>query len=198
MRLIVEMTDDHQYLELKKKDKIDWCKDSAADLSLWIMSKCMVKNKDDECEAIWHEKEFDLAHMACDVVCQIRDAGYLKLDLGVVFKALELESMLRLAEIEWVSDGFKSRVAKHAMSLPGFDSAKDFEEQSSHALEAHDVLRFGLEMSVKRALGMGFGDHPPITWERIPKTLAEKIAIEERCELQQWLERKPKKMHRRL
>lgn len=198
MRLIVGMTDDHQQLESESENKIDWSKASAADLSLWIMSKCVVKNKDDECEAIWHEKEAELANIACDALCQVRDAGYLKLDLGVLFKAIELESLLRLAEIEWLSEGFKSRVAKHAVSLPGFDSAKDFEEQSSHALEAHDVLRFGIEMSVKRSLGMGFGDHPPLSWERIPKTLAEKIAIEERLELQQWLERKPKKTRRRL
>lgn len=149
-------------------------------------------------EELWRDKESSMLGFVCSMLVDIRDHGYMKMDLGSVFKALELGSIEKLRKIEWLSAESLTDASRYVRSLPGYVEGLDAEVQSSAALEAHDWLRFGMEMPIKRALGMGFGDHAPIAWDKIPKSRAQKLAIEERAELQAWLDRKPKKTRRRL
>jgi hypothetical protein len=116
----------------------------------------------------------------------------------MAFKALELDSIMRLARLDWVGAEESQMAKRYLASLPGFDNRLDAEDQSATTREQHDFMRFAIELPIRKSLGLGFGDSKPIAWERIPDSRLEMDAIAEAKELALSLDRSSRKSRKRL
>lgn len=181
---------------------MDWSRQNGADMAAWMAessrSSSAVPGEADPVEIMWEDRKLSMLGFVCPMLCALRDAGYIKLDLPLAFKALELESIMRLARLGWVGQEESQMAKRYLSSLPGFMEGLESDEQPSSPREQHDFMRFAIELPIRKALGMGFGDSKPIAWDRIPDSLDEMQAIAEAKELSLSLDRGLRKSRRRL
>lgn len=178
---------------------MDWSKQSGSHIAAWMADSSRVAvGAADPVEIMWEDRKLSLLGFVCPMLCALRDAGYLKLDLPLAFKALELDSIMRLSRLGWVGDDEIQMAKRYLGSLQGFVEGADSDGQPAAAREQHDFMRFAIELPLRKAMGLGFGDSKPIPWERIPDSRDEMMAIAEAKVLALSLDRASKKSRRRL
>lgn len=183
----------------------EWDKASARQWADWVLGAELEsiaeggarKAPEREQGAIWAERRQELLDPVCALLWQIKEQMGMRMGPKELFKALELDSLIKLMDMGWLDADQRSKLKVYVEALPGFDAEASAQGQPMMAVEIHDHLRFDIELPAREAWGMGFGDDGKIDWARLPATMLEKISGEERRALKELVPSQTERARRR-